>query len=52
MFLNVADVTRQFVAVGLEAKKAAFNRHSVRKASLSLNLNRSGTLLEEMGSVS
>ncbi|KDR85198.1 hypothetical protein GALMADRAFT_331731 [Galerina marginata CBS 339.88] len=40
---------RKFISVGLEAKKAATYRQASRKASLNLNLNRSGTLLEEMG---
>ncbi|KAF8912866.1 oxysterol binding protein [Gymnopilus junonius] len=40
---------RKFISVGMEARKTASLRVASRKASLNLNLNRTGTLLEEMG---
>ncbi|PPQ95634.1 hypothetical protein CVT26_008663 [Gymnopilus dilepis] len=40
---------RKFIAVGMEARRTASLRVASRKASLNLNLNRTGTLLEEMG---
>ncbi|KAF8167899.1 Oxysterol-binding protein-domain-containing protein [Crassisporium funariophilum] len=48
-FNNWMTAFRKFRSNGLESRKSATIRHASRQASVTLNLNRSGALVEEMG---